>query len=221
MNLKSKQLTALVTAGPTQEKIDPVRFISNYSSGKQGYAIAEALAKHLVKVHLVSGPTCLMPPKNVDFTYVETASQMLSSCEQLLPVDIAIFVAAVADFRPKIISSQKIKKTSADEISITLCKNPDILKTISMHQTKRPKLVIGFAAETENLLENAKTKLESKQCDWIIANNVHTDKFAKSAFKNDYNEIYIITKHSIEHFPYMDKKSIAEKLAQKIVTYLK
>lgn len=218
MNLPFKKLTALVTAGPTQEKIDPVRFISNYSSGKQGYAIAEALAKHLVNVQLVSGPTCLTRPQNVDFTEIESASQMLNVCEKLLPVDIAIFVAAVSDFRPKFIYSNKIKKTSADEITITLCKNPDILKTISMHKTKRPKLVIGFAAESENLIENAKIKLATKECDWIIANSVEPNN---SALKSDYNEIYIITRENIEHLPFMDKKSIAEHLAYKIITYFK
>ncbi|MFV9876215.1 MAG: phosphopantothenoylcysteine decarboxylase [Rickettsiales endosymbiont of Dermacentor nuttalli] len=217
MTLESKKLTALVTAGPTQEKIDPVRFISNYSSGKQGYAIADALANYLINVHLVSGPTCLQPSPKVNVINVKTASQMLSACEELLPVDVAIFVAAVADFRAKTVSAHKIKKTSSEEISVTLYKNPDILKTISTHKTKRPKLVIGFAAETENLIENAKIKLQTKQCDWIIANSVTWDT---SPFTSDDNEVYIITKDNIEHLAAMDKKSVGKLLAQKIIRHL-
>ena len=157
-----KDKKILITAGPTIEKIDPVRYISNFSSGKQGYAFARAFSKLGAQVHLVSGPTNLAVPEGVILHKVESVEGMLNACYECLPADIAICAAAVCDYRPKEIYQQKMKKEQdIDEISLTLVKNPDILAQISNHKN-RPNLVIGFAAETENLIENAKSKLKRK-----------------------------------------------------------
>lgn len=187
--------TALVTAGPTYEPIDPVRFIGNHSSGKQGQAIADALTAAGVKVTLVMGPM--------------TAADMLRACERALPVDIAVCAAAVADWTPIKPAKNKIKKGSGAPV-IALKENPDILKTISNHK-KRPKLVIGFAAETDDLVKNAKAKLKKKGCDWILANDV-----SKNVFGADDNTIHFITTTSTEKWPRQPKTEIARHLVSKI-----
>lgn len=199
---------ALITAGPTREPIDPVRYISNRSSGKQGYAIAEILAKNGYEVHLVSGPVALEAPKDVFLYKVETAKEMYDTCLGLLvkKFDLAILVAAVSDYRPEKVSEQKIKKSS-DTVTITLKKNPDILEAIGGHEL-RPKTLIAFAAETENLIENAKVKLLKKNCDLIVANDVSLGR----SFDIDHNQVSVISKESVENWPKMSKKEIAEKL---------
>ncbi|MFZ1989689.1 MAG: bifunctional phosphopantothenoylcysteine decarboxylase/phosphopantothenate--cysteine ligase CoaBC [Alphaproteobacteria bacterium] len=201
---------ALVTAGPTHEPIDPVRFISNRSSGKQGYAIAQALAQLGAETSLVSGPTALEAPRGVERIEVETAQQMLAACEKLLPVDIAVLTAAVADWRIASPANAKIKKNGKTP-SLALVENPDILATLS-HHAKRPKLVIGFAAETDDLIKHAQEKLKKKGCDWIVANDVSQE----GVMGGDENTIHIVTKLGVEDFPRMLKTKIAEKIAQKI-----
>lgn len=166
-------MKALVTSGPTFEAIDPVRFIGNRSSGKQGHAIAKALQSAGAEVTLVTGPVNEPSPLEVETIHVEEARDMLRACEAALPVDIAVCVAAVADWRPADRHLQKLKKQAGEGApSLALVENPDILKTLSQAGSKRPQLVIGFAAETENIDENARRKLEAKGCDWIVANNV-------------------------------------------------
>ncbi len=199
---------ALITAGPTREPIDPVRYISNRSSGKQGYAIAEILAKNDYEVHLVSGPVTLEASKNIFLYKVETAREMYDTCLGLLvkKFDLAILVAAVSDYRPEKVNEQKIKKSS-DTLTLTLKRNPDILEAIAEHEL-RPKTLIAFAAETENLIENAKAKLLKKNCDLIVANDVSLGR----SFDIDHNQVSIISKESLETWPEMDKKEIAEKL---------
>ncbi len=204
---------AVVTAGPTREALDPVRYISNHSSGKQGYAIATALSRLGADVTLVSGPTSLPQPAGVNFVQVETAVQMLDAVKSELPSDIFISVAAVADWRPAEPSDVKIKaKTTKDGLgSITLVENPDILKTISHMKGKRPSLVVGFAAETNDVEDHAQGKLERKGCDWIVANDVSGDVMGGSE-----NEIAIIKRDGIERLPRMDKSAVAQNLAQRI-----
>lgn len=210
-----KGLKALVTAGPTHEPIDPVRFIGNRSSGKQGYAIAEALAEAGADVTLISGPTALQT--NLNLTRVETTQEMLAACEQNLPADIAICAAAVSDWAPVTFADHKIKKREGeDTLTLTLKKNPDILRTISRHKN-RPKLVIGFAAETQDVLENAQAKLSSKGCDWILANDVSGGK----TFSADENHVYLITKSGTEEWPRAHKTEIARQLIDKIAEYFK
>jgi phosphopantothenoylcysteine decarboxylase/phosphopantothenate--cysteine ligase len=209
-----KGYKALVTAGPTIEQIDPVRFISNNSSGKQGYAIAEALAAHGAEVTLISGPVNLAPLANVKLIKVTSAKEMLAATEESLPADIAIFTAAVADYAPEKIAGQKIKKTS-DKLTLNLVKNTDILKTIASHKL-RPKLVIGFAAETGNLMANSKVKLIEKNADYIIANDVND-----GVFGSDYNKIDIIGDKFHKSLPKMSKKEVAESLCQIISERLK
>ncbi|MGB4058365.1 MAG: bifunctional phosphopantothenoylcysteine decarboxylase/phosphopantothenate--cysteine ligase CoaBC [Alphaproteobacteria bacterium] len=212
-----KGLHALVTAGPTFEPIDPVRFIGNRSSGKQGYAIANALAEAGARVALVSGPVsteCFASP-GIKIIKVETAQEMLDACERALPADIAVCAAAVSDWAPDSPANQKIKKQAGNHApAITLKENPDILKTLSAHK-KRPALVIGFAAETENLLDNAKAKLQAKGCDWIVANNV-----SENMFGGDENQVYLITSSSTEHWEKQGKRAIANALAVKIGEHL-
>jgi phosphopantothenoylcysteine decarboxylase/phosphopantothenate--cysteine ligase len=205
--------SALVTAGATIEAIDPVRFLSNHSSGKQGYAIAESLAEAGAKVTLISGQTSLPMPRNVKLIKITSAQEMLVAVEKILPADIAVFTAAVADFRPLKIAKNKIKKKENMAAPILqLVENPDILKTISNHK-KRPKLVIGFAAETENLLKNASEKRKRKGCDWIIANDVSAGK----VFDSESNEVVIITDAKPEYLPLMSKQEVAKKLVEKII----
>jgi phosphopantothenoylcysteine decarboxylase / phosphopantothenate---cysteine ligase len=210
--LKGKR--ALVTAGPTIEAIDPVRFLSNRSSGKQGYAIAAALAELGADVTLVSGPTNLTPPPGVRRVSIESAQQMLAASEAALPLDVAVMVAAVADWRPSQAADEKIKKDKAGG-SIALIENPDILATLSKPGKKRPKLVIGFAAETEKVEEHARAKIAKKGCDWIVANDVSGDVMGGSE-----NQVLLITKDSAEAWPRMAKEAVARKLAEKIAAEL-
>jgi phosphopantothenoylcysteine decarboxylase/phosphopantothenate--cysteine ligase len=207
--LKGKR--ALVTAGPTLEAIDPVRFISNRSSGKQGYAIAAALAELGADVTLVSGPTNLAAPQGVKRVDVESAKQMLAASEAALPLDIAVMVAAVADWRPTQTADEKIKKDKAGIPAISLIENPDILATLSKPGKKRPKLVIGFAAETEKVEEHARAKIAKKGCDWIVANDVSGDVMGGAE-----NQVLLITKDSAETWPRMAKEAVARKLAAEI-----
>jgi phosphopantothenoylcysteine decarboxylase/phosphopantothenate--cysteine ligase len=209
-----KGLTAIVTSGPTFEPIDPVRFIGNRSSGKQGHAIAAALHELGATVTLVSGPVNEKPPAGIKVINIETANEMLGAVEKSLPADIFVSAAAVADYAPAAPTDQKIKKQSGKPAPVlNLKENPDILKTVSNHK-KRPRLVIGFAAETENLVENAKTKLKSKNCDWILANNV-----AENLFGGDENQVYLITSSSTEEWEKQGKRAIARRLAEKIGEY--
>ncbi|MEM9263130.1 MAG: bifunctional phosphopantothenoylcysteine decarboxylase/phosphopantothenate--cysteine ligase CoaBC [Pseudomonadota bacterium] len=202
---------ALVTAGPTREPIDPVRYIANHSSGKQGYAIAEALNELGADVTLVSGPTSLARPQAVDVVSVETAAQMLSACESALPVDIAVMCAAVADYRPEHSSASKLKKEQGALTTIELAENPDILQTISAMENGRPKLVVGFAAETDNVLENARNKRARKKCDWIVANDV-----SKDVMGGDQNTITIVSGSGETTIGPAPKGVIARQLAAKI-----
>ena len=203
--------TALVTSGPTFEAIDPVRFLGNRSSGKQGHAIAAALAARGVRVTLVTGPTALADPRGVDVMHVSSAEEMLAACEKILPVDVAVFAAAVSDWRVKAPSVKKIKKTERVP-TLAHVENPDILKRVASHK-KRPKLVIGFAAETEKLLKNAAAKRKSKGADWILANDA-------SAIDASDNEIALITATSQERWPRMSKDKVAEKLVERILAVI-
>ena len=207
---------ALVTAGPTVEAIDPVRLLTNRSSGKQGYAIASALAALGAEVTLVSGPTALPAPAGVKRVDVESAREMLAACEAALPADIAICVAAVADWRPADAGAQKIKKDGAAPAPIALVENPDILATLSKHP-KRPGLVIGFAAETNDVEAHAKAKLARKGCDWIVANDVSV----AGTMGGDDNAVALVTKGGIERWERMAKGAVARKLAERIASEFK
>jgi phosphopantothenoylcysteine decarboxylase/phosphopantothenate--cysteine ligase len=198
---KNQKLKALVTAGPTNEYIDPVRFITNKSSGKQGYALAKSLAKRGFQTTLISGPTNLQIDSNINLIKVETADEMFKATQENLPADVAIFSAAVADFKVKEKKNEKMKKQ--EYLNLELEKNIDILNYVSKHNSLRPKLVIGFAAETNNIQENAQKKLVEKNCDWIIANDVSNNSIG---FDSDFNEVSIF---------YKDKKIKNEKLAMK------
>jgi phosphopantothenoylcysteine decarboxylase / phosphopantothenate---cysteine ligase len=211
-----KNLKALVTSGPTYEAIDPVRFIGNRSSGKQGHAIALALAEAGADVTLISGPTALPDPLGVTTYHVTSADEMLAACEKALPAHITVCAAAVADWKPSQPSIRKLKKINAGAMpELHLIENPDILAFLSTHATHRPKLVIGFAAETETVKEHATRKLKSKSCDWIVANDVSGNK----AFNLDHNEVMLVTHKGTEHWPEMSKTQIAEKLVSNIITH--
>lgn len=211
-----KGLHALVTAGPTHEPIDPVRYIANRSSGRQGYEIAAALELAGANVTLVSGPVNLPAPPNIKVVQVETARQMLEACRNALPADIAVCCAAVADWAPDY-AAQKIKKRGdATPPVLSFTENPDILQTLC-NETRRPKLVIGFAAETENLIENAKDKLRRKQCDWIIANDVSGEK----VFGKTDNHAYLISAEECAEWPQAAKSEIARQLVQRIIAAFK
>jgi phosphopantothenoylcysteine decarboxylase / phosphopantothenate---cysteine ligase len=203
----------LITAGPTHEPIDPVRYIANRSSGKQGFAIAAAAHAAGADVTLVSGPVELDPPPGVEVIYVEAARDMLQKVEATLPVDIAIFAAAVADWRVAHEGEQKLKKTAAGMPPLQLVENPDILATISHLKDLRPPLVIGFAAETEHMIENAKTKLARKGCDWIVANDVSP---ATGVMGGDRNTVHLLTRHGneidVDSWPVMTKEQVATEL---------
>ena len=206
---------ALVTSGPTIEKIDPVRFLSNRSSGKQGHAIANALRRHGADTNLISGPVNIKEPENVKVTNINSAEEMLQECRKNLPVDIAIFAAAVSDWKCSETSNTKIKKTSeGDHLTINLQQNQDILKEISTLNNNRPKLVIGFSLETDNLIESAKEKLKNKSCDWIIANGHHNGE--ESVFDSEMNSIKLIDNNNVEDWGYLNKNDIAEKICIKI-----
>ena len=217
-NNKNKKIKALVTAGPTKEFIDPVRYLSNESSGKQGYEIARSLSERGFETTLISGPTNLKVEKNIKLIRVETAEEMFRATQKSLPTDIAIFSAAVSDFRAKDISDTKIKKK--DNLVINLEKNVDILSYVSNHNSMRPKLVIGFAAETNNLDENAINKMMSKNCDWIIANDISKNN---SGFNSDYNEVtihYKDFKKKQEKLAYKKKSLISDEIVNRIVNQM-
>ena len=206
---------ALVTSGPTREPIDPVRFIMNHSSGKQGHAIAAELADAGAEVMLVSGPVSLPDPKGVKVVSVETAREMLAACEAALPVDVAVCAAAVADWRPEIVPTHKIKKEAGNRPpAIRLTENPDILRALSTRHQDRPGLVIGFAAETERLVEHAEAKLERKGCDWIVANDVSPDR---GIFGGDHNQVCLIRRDALpEPWPAASKAVVARRLVERI-----
>ncbi len=203
---------AIVTSGPTHEPIDPVRYLGNRSSGKQGHAIAAALASLGARVTLISGPVAIPDPPAVTTIHIETGAEMLTAVEAALPADIAICAAAVADWRVAHESVQKIKKSGDTPPTLHLIENPDILKTISAPGPNRPRLVIGFAAETEHLFDHATAKLARKGCDWIIANNVA----GTGIMGGPENEITLITATGAELWPRMDKSELARKLAAQI-----
>ena len=215
---KNKKFKALVTAGPTYEYIDPVRFITNKSSGKQGFELAKALSKKGFETTLISGPTNLKINNDINLIQVETAEEMFKSTQNNLPVDVAIFSAAVADFKIKEKNKEKIKKKNY--INLNLEKNIDILNYVSNHNSLRPKLVIGFAAETNNIEENSKKKLIEKNCDWIIANDVSNKLIG---FDSDFNEVTILYKNEKinDEKLYMKKKSqIANEIIDRVVSQL-
>lgn len=207
---------AIVTAGPTAEPIDPVRLITNRSSGKQGYAIAGALAALGADVTLVSGPTALAAPSGVKRVEVETARQMLAACEAALPADIAVCVAAVADWRPEAEGDRKIKKGPEGPPPIRLVENPDILATLS-NCGRRPKLVVGFAAETNDVDDHARAKLARKGCDWIVANDVSIE----GTMGGDDNAIAIVTAGGIERWDRLPKGEVARRLAERMAEELR
>jgi phosphopantothenoylcysteine decarboxylase / phosphopantothenate---cysteine ligase len=200
----------LITSGPTHEPIDPVRYIANRSSGKQGNALAIAAAKLGAEVVLISGPVALPDPQGVRVVPVVTASEMLDAVTRSLPADIAIFAAAVADWRIEKPKSEKLKKSAtAEPPSLKLTENPDILKTIAHRTKQRPTLVIGFAAETEDVVSHAKKKLKSKGADWIVANDVSP---ASGVMGGNRNTVHIVTREGVENWPEMDKSDVAERL---------
>jgi len=210
---KNKKLKALVTAGPTNEYIDPVRFITNKSSGKQGYEIAKCLRDNGFDTTLISGKTSIKPLDGVNFVSVETAEEMFKESLNNLPTDVAIFSAAVSDFKVKNYKSKKIKKN--EEFNLELEKNIDILNHISNHNSLRPKITIGFAAETNNLSTNAKEKLNEKNCDWVIANDVSDQTIG---FGSDFNKISIFYKDKPEeNFEKMSKSLVAEEIVKRII----
>ncbi|USO05990.1 MAG: bifunctional phosphopantothenoylcysteine decarboxylase/phosphopantothenate--cysteine ligase CoaBC [Rhodospirillales bacterium] len=216
-----KGRTALVTSGPTLEPLDPVRFIGNRSSGKQGHAIATALAAHGADVTLVTGPVALPDPPGIKTIHIETAQEMLNACENALntkeAIDIAVCAAAVSDWSPTKLQNHKIKKRAGKTPpSIALKENPDILKTLSTHKN-RPMLIIGFAAETENLAKNAADKLKRKKCNWILANLVGQP--AQKTFGEDQNHVYLITSSKTQDWKPMSKDAIATRLVKEIANY--
>jgi phosphopantothenoylcysteine decarboxylase/phosphopantothenate--cysteine ligase len=206
---------ALVTSGSTHEPIDPVRYITNRSSGKQGFAIAASLAALGAEVTLITGPTSLTPPTGVTTHAVTTAQEMLEAALAALPADIAVCAAAVSDWHVAHVASQKIKKTAAHSTPrLTLVENPDILARLAQHPTARPLLVVGFAAETHDVLTHARDKRSRKGCDWIVANDVSSGQ----AFNRDDNAVTLITESDEESFPLMPKTAIADALATRIAT---
>jgi phosphopantothenoylcysteine decarboxylase/phosphopantothenate--cysteine ligase len=207
----------LVTSGPTHEPIDPVRYIANRSSGKQGHAIAAAAAAAGAAVTLVSGPVQVPDPPGVRLVRVETARDMLAAVEAALPADVAVFAAAVADWRTATNSREKIKKTARGTPELPLVENPDILATVAHRKAGRPALVIGFAAETERLVEHAKQKLALKGCDWILANDVSPES---GVMGGDINMIHLITRDRVEDWPPQTKDEVANVLVQRIATAL-
>ena len=215
---KNQKLKALVTAGPTYEYIDPVRFITNKSSGKQGYALAKSLANRGFQTTLISGPTNLLIDDNINLIKVETANEMFKATQENLPADVAIFAAAVADFKTKEKKDKKIKKQG--HLHLELEKNIDILNYVSKHNSLRPKLVIGFAAETNNIPENAQKKLIEKNCDWIIANDVSNKSIG---FDSDFNEVSIYYKNQKiknEKLSIKEKSGISEEIVDRVIEQL-
>jgi phosphopantothenoylcysteine decarboxylase/phosphopantothenate--cysteine ligase len=216
-----KGIKALVTAGPTREPVDPVRFLANHSSGKQGYAIADALVRAGAETLLISGPVDLAPPPGVKLQRVTTAREMLAACEAALPADVLVMAAAVADWRPDIAANSKIKKSTANLAHervvplIKLVENPDILATLAQ-SARRPRLVIGFAAETDDVVQNAVAKRTRKGADWIIANDVSGDVMG-----GDKNRVHLISEAGIEDWPEMTKGEVGARLASRIAKTLK
>ncbi len=213
---KNNGLKVLVTAGPTKEFIDPVRYITNKSSGKQGYELANSLKRNGFNTTLISGPTQLDPIKGVEIIKINSAKEMFEAVIENLPVDVAIFSAAVADFKVKNASETKIK--NKENYSLSLEKNIDILKHVSNHNSLRPKLVIGFSAETNDIIENSQKKINEKNCDWLIANDVSNNEIG---FDSDFNEVSILYKNGeIENISKDKKSVIANKIVKKIVSNL-
>ncbi len=204
---------ALVTSGPTVEAIDPVRYLANRSSGRQGHAIAQALARLGAATTLVSGPTRLDDPPGVQVVAVESAEEMLAACQAALPVEVAVCAAAVSDWRVETQSGQKLKKNGGAPPQIELAVNPDILANLSAAGNQRPRLVVGFAAETEKVVAHAKAKLKSKGCDWILANDVSP---GTGTFGGADNLIHLIDGSVVEDWPRMTKQEVAERLARRI-----
>ncbi|MEP2116944.1 phosphopantothenoylcysteine decarboxylase, partial [Bauldia litoralis] len=208
----------LVTSGPTHEPIDPVRYIANRSSGKQGHAIAAAAASAGARVTLVSGPVTIADPAGATTVHVETARQMLEAVEAALPADIAIMAAAVADWRAAEESDAKLKKDGTGTVApLPLVQNPDILATLGRHHTLRPDLVIGFAAETNDLKAHAEAKLRSKGADWILANDVSPET---GVMGGDDNTIHLVTTSGVEAWPKMTKTEVAARLVERIADRL-
>lgn len=213
--LKGKH--AIVTSGPTHEPIDPVRYIANRSSGKQGHAIAAALRDLGCRVTLISGPVALPDPVGVQLVHVESARAMLAAAQQALPADIVVAAAAVADWRVELEAPQKLKKsTDAALPQLHLVENPDILATLSQAGAKRPALVVGFAAETETVVEHARAKLAKKGCDWICANDVSAEQ---GTFGGDANIVHLVTRAGVEDWPHQSKHAVARQLADRIAGF--
>ena len=213
-----KDRKVVITAGPTQEPIDPVRYIANRSSGRQGYALAEAATARGAQTVLISGPTNLTPPAGVTVVWVKTADEMLRAAEQALPADIAIFAAAVADWRIASPSGEKIKKTGASKVpSLLLTETPDILSSIAHHKSKRPRLVVGFAAETENVVENATAKLRRKGAEVIVANDVSAISGVMGGRRN---RVHVISGSGVESWPDLGKEEVAARLMDKFADML-
>ena len=205
---------ALVTSGPTQEPIDPVRYIGNRSSGKQGHAIAQALATLGAEVTLITGPTKEPNPRRARVIRIQTAEEMLAACLKTLPVDVAVCAAAVSDWRASVPANRKIKRNGKPQ-HLELIENPDILGRLSATQPNRPTLVVGFAAETESVIENATKKRLAKGCDWIVANDVSQES---GVFGSTHNKVHVIDEIGVEDWPVASKAVIAERLAARIVS---
>lgn len=208
---------ALVTSGPTVESIDPVRYLANRSSGRQGHAIAAALARMGADCVLVSGPTALADPPGVSVVKIESARDMLAACQSALPVDVAVCAAAVSDWRPAETPAGKIKKTKGAPPDVKLAENPDILATLSRAANQRPRLVVGFAAETDHVTDNAVKKRAAKGCDWILANDVSP---GTGTFGGEDNTIHFVTASGVEDWPKMSKDDVAARLAERIAGFL-
>jgi phosphopantothenoylcysteine decarboxylase/phosphopantothenate--cysteine ligase len=208
----------VITAGPTHEPLDPVRFIGNRSSGKQGYAIADACRRAGAEVSVVSGPVSLSPPPGCEVLRVETARQMLAACEAQMPCDVFIACAAVADYRPALETQHKVKKERGGLTAIDLIENPDILREIASSGASRPGLVIGFAAETDDVLAHAESKMKRKNCDWIVANDVSP---GRPAMGGDQNEVTVLGFEGDKTFPLMSKSDLGDTLAAMIGRALK
>ncbi len=204
----------IVTAGPTHEPVDPVRVLANRSSGKQGFAVAEALAALGARVTLVAGPVHLDTPAGVERVDVETAVEMQRAVDRALPADAAVMVAAVADWRAEA-SLQKIKKVTGKPLTLTFVENPDLLAELALSE-RRPRLLVGFAAETERVVENARAKLERKGCDWIVANDVSGDVMGGES-----NQVHLVTAGGIERWERFSKREVARRLADRIAESLR
>ena len=210
------KIKVIISAGPSEERIDSVRFLSNYSSGKQGYEIAKSLASLGAKTILITGKTYLERPTNVKVVNVSSAENFHSRILSNLPCDVFISAAAISDWKVKKILNKKLKKGENSEISIKFIQNIDVLKAISQHK-KRPRLVIGFSAETSDLIRKSKSKLKNKGCDWIIANCVKDGE----VFGSSYNKVSLISNNKIEDWPKMKKSEVAKKVSKKIVNFFK